>query len=236
MSIHRNWVRLTSHAIALSAVAAFIPLKASADHKISADLAPLLEKAYKEMMGGHYPPAVQILNKAVQTDKDSITARRYFAFALVKAGEPRQAIEQLNTITKSIKPTYFEWCTYGEAYLSSGGLDQAESCYKEALKTTPKNDYAKSGLIRVSIKGGNFDQALELAHEGMKGSKGNDTYNYFKNLYMNAHLAQSRSGASTQGGAKHGTVVSHSIGTPPETTTKQNKDLLKRATATEAAD
>lgn len=236
MSIQRNWVRLTGYAIALSAVAGLIPLQAMAEHKISADLAPLLEKAYNEMMKGNYPPAVETLNKAVKTDKESITARRYLAFALVKSGEPRQAIEQLNTITKSIKPTYFEWCTYGEAYLSSGGLDQAESCYKEALKATPKNDYAKSGLIRVSMKGGNFDQALELAEEGMKRSRGNDTYNYFKNLYMSAHLAQSRSGAPARAGAKSGTVVSHSASTPNEPPARQTKDLLKRASAKEAAD
>ncbi len=235
MAIQRNWVRLT---IALSAVAALGPIEASAEHKISADLAPLLEKAYNEMIGGHYPPAVQLLNKAVKTDKDSITARRYLAFALIKSGEPRQAIDQLNIISKTTKPTYFEWCTYGEAYLSSGGLDQAESCYKEALKTTPKNDYAKSGLIRVSIKGGNYDQALELAEEGMKGAKGNDTYNYFKNLYITAHAAQSRSGAPSHSSPRHvgNTVVSHSIGTPHEPPIKQTKELLKRAAAKEAAE
>lgn len=175
------------------------PQKAAAEPKaISAELAPLLEKGYNQMKEGKYSGAVKTLTEAVKLDGDSITARRYLAFALVRDGQPLNSIKQMNLIVKQIKPTYFEWCTFGEAYLAAGGISQAQNCYEQALKVAPTSSYARSGLIRANVKSGNYNEALVIAEEGMKGSKDNDSYDYFKKLYagVRSHMLASGSGGA----------------------------------------
>ena len=175
------------------------PQKAAAEPKaISAELAPLLEKGYNQMKEGKYTGAVKTLTEAVKLDGDSITARRYLAFALVRDGQPLNSIKQMNLIVKQIKPTYFEWCTFGEAYLAAGGVSQAQNCYEQALKVAPTSSYARSGLIRANVKSGNYNEALGIAEEGMKASKDNDSYDYFKKLYagVRSHMLASGSGGA----------------------------------------
>src|SRR5262249_44267108 len=93
--------------------------------------------------------------------------------------------------------TYFEWCTFGEAYLEAGALDQAENCYKQALKIAPSSEYAKSGVIRCNMRAGNYDEAKQIAADAMKLTKDKDHYNYYKNLYMAASEASLRGSASS---------------------------------------
>ena len=177
------------------------PLEAKAEPKaISAELAPLLEKGYNQMKEGKYSGAVKTLTEAVKLDGDSITARRYLAFALVRDGQPLNSIKQMNLIVKQIKPTYFEWCTFGEAYLAAGGVSQAQNCYEQALKVAPTSSYARSGLIRANVKSGNYNEALGIAEEGMKGSKDNNSYDYFKKLYagVRSHMLASGAGTTAQ--------------------------------------
>ncbi|MBI1269050.1 tetratricopeptide repeat protein [bacterium] len=175
------------------------PQKAAAEPKaISAELAPLLEKGYNQMKEGKYSAAVKTLTEAVKLDGDSITARRYLAFALVRDGQPLNSIKQMNLIVKQIKPTYFEWCTFGEAYLAAGAVSQAQNCYEQALKVAPTSSYARSGLIRANVKSGNYSEALGIAEEGMKGSRDNNSYDYFKKLYagVRSHMLASGSGGA----------------------------------------
>ncbi len=184
--------------LALLVSMSFAVPAASAEPKaISAELAPLLEKGYDQMKEGSFSGAVKTLTDAVKLDGDSITARRYLAYALVRAGQPLNSIKQLNLIVKQIKPTYFEWCTYGEAYLAAGGVSQAQNCYEQALKVAPASSYAKSGLIRVNVKSGNFSEALEIAEKGMKDSKTTTSYEYFKDLYAGVRSQQLAHGGSS---------------------------------------
>ncbi len=176
---------------------------------IDAELASSLEKGYKELSTGDFGKAVDILSAAVKKDPDSVTARRYLAYALVKQGNSLAAIDQLNAITKLIKPTYFEWCTYGEAYLKAGALDQAASCYKAAIALAPKADYAKSGLIRVSMQGKKYEEAMNLAKDGMKEAPNAEIYEYYKKLYAGVLAA---SAAPQIGGPVQGATVA--TGTP----------------------
>ena len=176
------------------------PEAAAEPKAISAELAPLLEKGYNQMKDGKYSGAVKTLTEAVKMDGDSITARRYLAFALVRDGQPLNSIKQMNLIVKQIKPTYFEWCTFGEAYLAAGGVSQAQNCYEQALKVAPTSSYARSGLIRANVKSGNYNEALGIAEEGMKGSKDNNSYDYFKKLYagVRSHMLASGAGTTAQ--------------------------------------
>ena len=160
---------------------------------ISAELAPLLEKAYNELKEGKNSNAVKTLDKAIKLDEESITTRRYSAYALIMDNQPKNALKQLDFIVKKIKkPTYFEWCTYGEAYLKARAGEQARTCFENALLIAPTSTYVKSGLVRAKAITGNLDDALELAKEGMKVSKTNESYDYFKDLFNQVRLKQAR--------------------------------------------
>ena len=203
---------------------------------ISEQLAQELEKGYKEMQDGKYSSAVDTLSQAVKSDNDSISARRYLAFALVKAGHPVEALEQLNTITKMIKATNFEWCTYGEAYLAAGGYDQAETCYKEALKSAPESDYARSGLIRTAMLTGKSEDSMELAKEGMKKSKNRPLYDYYKKLYEKAYLAEKNKNSAPVASASttpaEGAEAAKQAAAQPTNTQQQLKQAIRRITST----
>ncbi|MBK9144121.1 MAG: tetratricopeptide repeat protein [Candidatus Melainabacteria bacterium] len=181
----------TALLITLSLASAAVGPALAEGKTISEELAPILSKGYELMQQGDYSPAVKTLAGAVRTDSDSITARRYLAYALVKNGDPKDAIAQLNAIVKKIKPTYFEWCTFGEAYLEAGSVDQAKSCFETALKQSPRCDYARSGLIRANLKNNEIQAALDLAEEGMKSAKDQEIYDYYKGLYRVAYSHKS---------------------------------------------
>ncbi|MCW5823292.1 MAG: tetratricopeptide repeat protein [Cyanobacteria bacterium TGS_CYA1] len=181
---------------------------------IDKELAESLEKGYNQLAKGDYSKAVEVLSAAVKQDPDSVTARRYLAYALVKQGNSLAAIDQLNAITRLTKPTYFEWCTYGEAYLKANSLDQAASCYKAAISLAPKADYAKSGLIRVSMQGKKYEEAMNLAKDGMKEAANPQIYEYYKKLYSGVLAA---SAAPQIGGPVQGATVAS--GTPTTTIT-----------------
>ncbi len=204
--------------------------QSAAAKTIDAAMASSLEKGYKEISKGNYSDAIKILSDTVKKDSDSITARRYLAYALVKAGMSMAAIDQLNAITKLVKPTYFEWCTYGEAYLRAGGLDQAASCYKAAIALAPKADYAKSGLIRVSLQNKNYEEAMNLAKEGMKTASDQKLYDYYKKLYAGV-LAASTTPQTTTSASGAPVVTATGIpatgGTPADSAVSQDT-MLKR--------
>ena len=123
----------------------------------------MLEKAYNELKEGQNSSAVKTLQKAVKLDEDSITTRRYHAYALIKDNQPKNALKELNFIVKKLKkPTYFEWCTYGEAYLKAGANDQAQTCFENALKMAPTSQYVKKRNYKSQGFGPeNYDDALE---------------------------------------------------------------------------
>jgi len=213
--------------IGLATGSLIAPKEAFAAKTIDAELAASLDKGYKELSKGDYNKAVSILTAAVKQDPDSISARRYLAFALVKQGNSLAAIDQLNAITKLVKPTYFEWCTYGEAYLKANALDQAASCYKAAISLAPKADYAKSGLIRVSIQGKKYEEAMNLAKDSMKEAPNPQIYDYYKKLYAGILAA---SAAPQLGGPVQGAVAS---GTPTSTTTSGGVPVMPGAPSAE---
>lgn len=195
---------------------------------IDAELAGALDKGYKAIAKGDYSDAIKILSGAVKKDSDSITARRYLAYALVKAGMSMAAIDQLNAITKLVKPTYFEWCTYGEAYLRAGGLDQAASCYKAAIALAPKADYAKSGLIRVSLQGKKYEEAMNLAKDGMKEASNQQIYDYYKKLYAGVLAASTQPQSTMVPGASAPVVQATTQEGAAPTDVQSQETMLKR--------
>lgn len=219
----------TAFLIALSLASGTASASLAEGKTISEELAPMLSKGYELMQQGDFSPAVKTLAGAVRSDSDSITARRYLAYALVKSGDPKDAIAQLNAIVKKIKPTYFEWCTFGEAYLEAGAVDQAKSCFETALKQSPRCDCARSGLIRANVKNNDLQAALDLAAEGMKSARDQELYDYYKGLYRVVYSHKSSIPAPAVGAAPQKTTVSQTAVAPVSPANRANYDAAMNA-------
>ena len=83
---------------------------------VSDKIAPLLSQGYALIGQGNYDKAIEVLQKALKLDKDSITARRYLAYALVRKGQAKQAIGEMQKVSKQTTPNSFDWYIFGDAY------------------------------------------------------------------------------------------------------------------------
>lgn len=159
----------------------------------SANCASLLQRAYHQLSSGEYSPAVKTLCGAVIADRDSLTARRYLAFALVQTGNPTGAIQQLQLVTRLVRPTAFDCYAYGEAYLHAGDYRLAEDSFKDALTLKPQLDAARGGLARTLALTGRFDDAIKLCQEGYWQSvRDQRLASYYRMLYQTIKGAQAR--------------------------------------------
>jgi tetratricopeptide (TPR) repeat protein len=142
-----------------------------------------LQNSYTCLSKGQFDKALKMLVAAVKKDKDSITARRYLAYALLKTGSPQQAIEQLLFVAKMIQPSAFDWYTFGESYLSSGDYHMAQESFQDALKINAQYDAARGGLVQSLAGLQNYDEALKTCLEGLRGTQSTAAKTYYQKLY-----------------------------------------------------
>lgn len=112
--------------------------------------ATLLKKSYDQMIDGEFRDAIDTQVLAVKADKNSVSARRYLSYSLLKIGASEEAIEQLNNLLTMTKPTTVDMLMCGEACLLSGRLKHAERWFKDALAADPALAYARVGLAKVA--------------------------------------------------------------------------------------
>lgn len=142
----------------------------------------LIAKAYGQMKREEFVPAIRTLVSALKLDQDSLTARRYLAYALLRAGEPENALTQLILITRLAIPNAFDWYTFGEVYLAAGSYKQAEEAFKDALEKNPHMDGARGGLIKTFAQTGQYDKAMELIRQGYSQSRFPESKDYYRRL------------------------------------------------------
>ena len=106
---------------------------------------PLINEAYKEIGQGDSAKAVKTLVKALNIDPDSITARRYLAFAMVQVAQYVPALTQMQKLSKITPMNAFDWYVFGEAYAGAGALSHSQSCYQQALAISPAYHAARGG-------------------------------------------------------------------------------------------
>lgn len=147
----------------------------------------LIAKAYGQMKREEFVPAIRTLVSALKLDQDSLTARRYLAYALLRAGEPENALTQLILITRLAIPNAFDWYTFGEVYLAAGSYKQAEEAFKDALVKNPHMDGARGGLIKTFAQTGQYDKAMQLISQGYSQSRFSESKDYYRRLlaYVN---------------------------------------------------
>lgn len=165
-------------------------------------LYPLLQKAYGQMLKGQFQEAVLTCLDAVRADRDSVTARRYLAYALVQLKAPDEALQQMIMVSRMIRPTAFDLYTFGEAYLQSGNYAQAEDSFKGALGLDPNFLLAKGGLIKVMSSKGQYDDAFRACIDGLKASQDQTSQGFYRLLYAGVQEAKMNPvKPATEGGA-----------------------------------
>lgn len=112
--------------------------------------AALLKKSYNQMIEGEFRDAVDTQILAVKADKNSVSARRYLSYSLLKIGASDEAIEQLNNLLTMTKATPIDMLMCGEACLQAGKLRDSAQWFKDALAADPKLAYARVGLAKVA--------------------------------------------------------------------------------------
>ena len=137
------------------------------------------------MRKGNYDGAVVTLAAAVKSDPDSISARRYLAFALMRNGHSQDAMYQMLIIQRMAKATPFDSFTLGEAYSKMGKMIDAENCFREALKANPNYDPARASLIKTLSSTGKYDEAFTECITGYKSAKTEMMSRYYRILYQN---------------------------------------------------
>lgn len=160
------------------------PAKPVRQNIVSNTVGQLLQKGYEQMRKGNYELAVRILASAVKADPDSVSARRYLAFALMRNGSLHDAMYQLLIIQRMAKATPFDNYTLGEAYAKMGKLAEAEACFKEALKVNPNYDPARASLIKSLASTGKYDEAFSECLTGYKAAKTEMLTKYYRILYQ----------------------------------------------------
>ncbi len=199
------------------------PAKPQARTKVvSATVGQYLQKGYEQMRKGNYEGAIRILAAAVTADPDSVSARRYLAFALLRHGSLQEAMYQLIIIQKMAKATPFDNYTLGEAYSKMGRLNDAEACFREALKSNANYDPARASLIKTLSSVGKYDEAFAECLTGYKAAKTEMLSRYYRILYQNVQeqklsLRRIQEATSATTTAAPGTVTPVQTGTQGQT-------------------
>ncbi len=197
------------------------PAKPAKGKIVSSALGNLLQRGYEQMRKGNYEAAIQILAMAVKSDPDSVSARRYLAFALMRHGSLQEAMYQLLIIQRMAKASPFDSYTLGEAYSKMGKLTEAETCFRDALKANPNYDPARASLIKTLSSTGKYDEAFTECLTGYKAAKTEMLTRYYRILYQNVQeqklslhrmqeassAAQATTGAGTAAPATHSRTV-----------------------------
>lgn len=169
---------------------------------VNEKILPLINLGYDLIGKGQYDKAVQTLEKAVKADKDSVSARRYLAFAQVMQGSSLEALKSMQILSKMAVPRALDWYIFGQAYLGAGGPKHAKACFTQALTYSPNYDAARGGLIRALVASGDFDGAVSAVQEGLAQSKSSDVKKYYSTMYslvMAQKQASENTGVTTQG-------------------------------------
>ncbi|CAN5590630.1 hypothetical protein BH10CYA1_BH10CYA1_10240 [soil metagenome] len=166
----------------------------------------LLNKAYDQMRKNSFPNAVKLLNDAVRADANSVIARRYLAYALIRIARPGDALNQLVFLSNMLKPnapTTFDNFNLGEAYLSLRNFSAAEDAFKSVVALEPKNDAARGDLIKAYAYDSKFPEAMQQLTIGQQ-NRDPRIQRYYRTLLELIYNAKT---ASTVGTAPNAPIV-----------------------------
>ena len=91
---------------------------------------------------------------------DGPVERAFQALRNGAAGEPATAIGDLKTALERDPSSPYRWCDLGEAYLASGDLPQARTCYARGLELAKDNPVIQLRMANFQLRDGQPRRAL----------------------------------------------------------------------------
>lgn len=172
---------------------------------VNEKILPLIKTGYEFLSKGQYDKAIKPLSEAVKHDDQSITARRYLAFAQARAGKGGDALKNMQILAKQITPGAYDWYIFGEAYMNAGAPTHARSCFNQAISYSPAYDAARAGVVRSDVQLKDFEDAISKIQDGLGLTNDPNLRKYYASLYKvvsQAKVAETTPTATTDPGAQ----------------------------------
>lgn len=131
----------------------------------------LLRKGYDQLRKNDLEKAIPTLCNVVRADRDSPSARRYLAFALLQNGEGKAALTQLNALSLLQENTTFDIMLKAVALDMIGEHDKALKYFRETMERDPDSDYYRIKTIDQLLLLFKYEEAMDLATEGYNSTK-----------------------------------------------------------------
>lgn len=126
----------------------------------------LLRKGYEQLRKNDLEKAIPTLCNVVRVDRDSPSARRYLAFALLQQGDGKAALSQLNALSLLQESTTFDILLKAVALDMIGEHEKALEYFQETMERDPDSDYYRIKTIDQLLILLKYEEAMELATDG----------------------------------------------------------------------
>lgn len=126
----------------------------------------MLRKGYDQLRKNDLEKAIPTLCNVVRADRDSPSARRYLAFALLQQGEGKAALSQLNALSLLQESTTFDIMLKAVALDMIGEHEKALEYFRETMERDPDSDYYRIKTIDQLLILFKYEEAMELATDG----------------------------------------------------------------------
>lgn len=100
------------------------------------------------------------LNKVVQANPESLSARRLLTMTYLRTGQADKALATLGPITTQINADPGLLALAGEVYLQNGDVRKAEESFAKATKLNPKDVRNRTSLALTHLIGGDANAAF----------------------------------------------------------------------------
>ncbi len=171
---------------------------------VNEKILPLINEGYTALARGESDKAIKVLNRALQIDPESITARRYLAYAMVRSRAYTSALKQMQELNKLTEPSPFDWYIFGDAYFGAGAANHALSCYQQSLAQSPGYDAARGGAVKCLAEMGQFSKAMEQVDLGNAQTKDKVVKKYYAALKQGVIDAELYRREAFRGGSTEG--------------------------------
>ncbi len=171
---------------------------------VNEKILPMINEGYAALARGESDKAIRVLNKALQVDPESVTARRYLAYAMVRSRAYTSALKQMQELNKLTAPSPFDWYVFGDAYFGAGATNHALSCYQQSLVLSPGYDAARGGAVKCLAEMGQFSRAMEQVDLGNAQAKDKVVKKYYAALKQGVLDAEVYRKESFRGGSTEG--------------------------------
>ncbi|HEY9773895.1 MAG TPA: tetratricopeptide repeat protein [Planktothrix sp.] len=121
-----------------------------------------------QLIRGDWTAAVATLEGLIRRNPSGITARRFYAYALYRMGNPESAIRQILAYTKVVPATAVDDYVLGTAYKAMGDTEGARDAFRDAIAKDPCMDSARTELVKTLVSLYAYDSAMTVITDAYK--------------------------------------------------------------------